>query len=350
MKAALKKLDIIVTMLAFILVPLSATFSAEVSRVTCHAVEERTVVLYRGDSVQRIPVEGKILRSVAAASGLYYCAVRGENGDGDLYLGFIDYQTGSIGFERRLPFRTAEHAIAKLMAGDGIVYLLAVPMNGPGAAGELFRIPPPPGEMSRAADILDFYADGSDCYMLANTNAGPRLVLNEITVPLALQGVGSFSIREVLDKRLVLVSSGGVTEVLDMRAGRSLYQYANDYEFLEPDGYNMIIQAVDERVTEPDDRVMIFYKVIIDGVETGRTDSGPAGLTREIKVMLEPNRYHQVRLERWLLNPGKGRYDRENNIRQPKIKEIYIPLNRIVKLVITFNNKEYSYTITPVYR
>lgn len=317
---------------------------------TCHAVEEGVVILYRGDSAKRVPVEGRILHTAESASGLYYCAGRGGNGGGDLHLGFIEFQSGSIRFERKLPVSGAERTVARLMAGDGAAYLLAVPMNEQGAAGELFRVPAPPGEVSRVADILDFYAERADCILLSKTNSGPLLALNEITVPLSLQGDGNYRIREVLDNRLVLVSSGDVTEVFDLRVGRSLYQYATDYEFLEPDGYNMIIQAADERGQVLDDREMIFYKVIIDGVENGRTDSGPAGLAREMKVMLEPNRYHQIRLERWLLNSGKGRYDRENNIRQPKMKEIYIPLNRIVKLVVTFNSKEYSYSIAPVYR
>ena len=50
---------------------------------------------------------------------------------------------------------------------------------------------------------------------------------------------------EVLDGRLVLVSAGDETEVVDIRTGKSLYQYATGYIFLEPDGYNLIVQAVD---------------------------------------------------------------------------------------------------------
>ena len=112
----------------------------------------------------------------------------------------------------------------------------------------------------------------------------------------------------------------------------------------------MIIQAVDIQEQDRDDREMIFYKLIIDGVDAGRTDSGPSALARELKIILEPNRYHLVRLERWTLNPSKGRYDRENNIRQPKMQQIYIPMNRIVKVVITFDGREYSYAIAPVYK
>jgi hypothetical protein len=350
LKAALKKPDIIPGVICLCLAVLPASLYAVDGGETCHAVDERAVVLYRGDTAKRIPVEGRIVRSVVAASGIYYCADRGEKGEGELYLGFVDFLAGSIGFERKIPIRSAERTVTKLMAGDDAAYILSVPVNETGAPGDLFRVPAPPGEVSRVTDVLDFYAEGADCYLLSKTDSGARVVLNERSVPLSLQGEESMRIREVLDRRLVLVSLGEVTEIIDMRTGRSLYQYATNYDFLEPDGFNMIIQAVDGTRTDQDDREMIFYKVIIDGVESGRTDSGPAGLAREMKLMLEPNRYHQVRLERWILNPGKGRYDRENNIRQPRMKEIYIPMNRIVKLVITFNNKDYSYTIAPVYR
>jgi hypothetical protein len=346
----LKKLKTIPAVLCLCIAALSAVPCSADGGQMCHAVVEGAVLLYRGESAKRVPVEGRILRTAEAASGIYYCTGRGENGGGDLYIGFIELQSGSIGFERKLPVRGAERTVARLMAGDGAVYLLAVPLNEPGAPGELFRITAPPGEVTRVADILDFYTAGADCFMLSNTDSVPRVILNEISVPLALRGDVPLRIREVLDRRLVLVTSGEETEVIDIRTGKSLYQYATDYEFLEPDGYNVVIQAVDDRRAEQEEREMIFYKVIIDGVESGRTDSGPAGLAREMKLMLEPNRYHQVRLERWLLNPGKGRYDRENNIRQPKMKEIFIPLNRIVKLVVSFNNKEYSYTIAPVYK
>jgi len=346
----LKKHKTIPVVLCLCLSALSAvTYAADGSDM-CHAVEEGAVLLYRGDSAKRVPVEGRILRTAEAASGLYYCAVHSEKGDGDIYLGFIEYQSGSIGFERKLPFRGSERTVARLMAGDGAGYLLALPPNEPDAAGELFRVTAAPGEVSRVENIVDFYSDGADCFILTKTGSGPRVIFNEISVPLALRADAPLRIREVLDRRLVLVTSGEETEVIDIRTGKSLYQYATDYEFLEPDGYNVVIQAVDDRGAEQEEREMIFYKVIIDGVESGRTDSGPAGLAREMKLMLEPNRYHQVRLERWLLNPGKGRYDRENNIRQPKMKEIFIPLNRIVKLVISFNNKEYSYIIAPVYK
>lgn len=350
MKAALKKLKLIPALVCLCAGILAPVLYAADSVETCHAIEEGAVILYQGDSARRIPVEGRILCSARAAAGVYYCAERGGKGAGGLYLGFVDFQSGSIGFERNIPAPTGERAIMKIMAGDGAAYLLAGSANDPAVPGELIRIPAAPGEVSRAAGIIDFYVEDADCFILKKTDSGPQVVLNEISVPLLLPGEGPFRISGVLDKRLVLVNAGDFTEVIDIRTGKSLYQYATGCEFLEPEGYNMIIQAVDVIGPDHNEREMIFYKVIIDGVETGRTDSGPAGLAREMKLMLEPNRYHHVRLERWVLNPGKGRYDRENNIRQPRMKEIYMPMNRIVKLVVSFDNKDYLYNIAPVYR
>jgi hypothetical protein len=103
-------------------------------------------------------------------------------------------------------------------------------------------------------------------------------------------------------------------------------------------------------VSEQNDREMVFYKVSIDGNESGRTDSGPARLSREFRIKVEANKYHLIKLERWVLNSAKGRYDRENNIRQPKIEEIFIPMNRIVKLKLKFDGKYYNIETSPVYK
>jgi hypothetical protein len=347
LKAALKKRNPIAVLLAC---ALSLAFPALVHGGICHAVEERGVVLHQGETVKRVPVGGTIVRTFAVDAGLYYCAARDGAAAGELLVGYVDFLAGAIGFERGLGINAAEKEIAGMMAGDNAVYLRAVPRGEPGAPGDLIRLPGVKGEISLISGVLDFYVRGVDCYMLVKTDARPRLVLNELSVPLSLTEEGPLRIREVVDGRIVLVSSLSETEVVDIRTGKSLYQYATAYEFLEPEGFNLVIQAVDINVPDPNDRDMIFYKVIIDGVESGRTDSGPAGLAREMKVMVEPNRYHSVRLERWILNSGKGRYDRENNIRQPKSQHLYIPLNRVVKLIITFNNKDYLFNIAPVYK
>ena len=346
----MKKRKGIAILLVSGLAALSPAIRTAARAATCHAVEEKGVVLYQGDTVKRVPVGGTIVRTFATDAGLYYCAGRDGAAAGELLVGYVDFQAGAIGFERGLGINAAEKEIAGLMAGENAVYLLAVPRGKAGAPGDLVRLPGVSGEISKVAGVLDFQVRGVDCYILMRTDGRPRLVLNGQSVPLSLAEEGPLHIREVLDGRIVLVSSPTETEVIDIRRGKSLYQYATAYEFLEPESFSLIIQAIDIKGPEQDDREMIFYKVFVDGVESGRTDSGPAELAREMKVMLEPNRYHSIRLERWVLNPGKGRYDRENNIRQPKQQQVYIPLNRIVKLVVTFNNKEYMFNTAPVYK
>jgi hypothetical protein len=149
---------------------------------------------------------------------------------------------------------------------------------------------------------------------------------------------------------MVFITNGEETEIIDIISGKSLYRYSGAYQTLAPDEYSLAIQAVDETSTEPDDRQMIFYKIFIDGIETGRTDCGPAGLLREFRTRLDANKYHLIKLERWVLNTAKGRYDRVNNIHQPKPQQIFLPMNRVVKLVIKFNGKGYEYDTVPVYR
>jgi hypothetical protein len=47
--------------------------------------------------------------------------------------------------------------------------------------------------------------------------------------------------------------------------------------------------------------------------------------------------------------PGRI-YNRANNIHQPKPQYIYIPMNRVVRLIIKFDGKSYEYEVVPIYQ
>ncbi len=129
-----------------------------------------------------------------------------------------------------------------------------------------------------------------------------------------------------------------------------MYQYSSKYEYLAPEEYNLTIQVADEVGSEPENLDTMFFKVFINGVESGRTDTAPARVQKEFRTLLEPNKKYIIQLERWLLNSVKGRYERVNNILQPKIYQLYMPLNRVILLMVKFNGKEYMYDMSPLFR
>jgi hypothetical protein len=349
LKAALKKHNHIIMALVLGMAMLTVARLPQGHAGSCHAVGVKEFIICTGESVKRVPVGGKIIASCDTATGMYYCVVR-DDGGGDVILGYLDARTLAIGPERVLPIRATDWDVVKMMAGDGVVFLFVVPAVDLTMTGDLIRVRYDSGEISRIRGILDFFTTGADCFMIQMIANVRSLVLNEASVPLSINGIGHFRIREVLDGRLVVVSAGEESEIIDIRAGKSLYQYASGREFMAPDSFNLLVQVVDSARKDQDEREMIFYKVFVDGIESGRTDTGPAILARETRIMLDPNRYHLIRMERWVLNSAKGRYDRENNIRQPKMQQIYIPMNRIVKLFISFNNRDYVCSVSPVYK
>ncbi len=313
-------------------------------------VEAEKIILYSGDSARSVRVGGVIDRHCGGDGGVYYITVKIESGAGVAYIGFVGYRSGEISYEKKLPVDLNGFMLKKFMASGEIAYLLAESRYETGTGGILNRINLNSMEVSRLTGVLDYLVDGPDPVLLIKSQSGIALTRNEISVPVTLPGEGLLRISEVVDGRMVFVTNGDETEIIDIRSGKSLYHYAKDKELMRPDEYNLIIQAEDGKASGQDDREMVFYKVYIDGMESGRTDSGPAGLPRELLIKTDANKYHLIKLERWALNAARGRYDRENNIRQPKTEHIFIPMNRIVKLWIRFDGKNYHYEILPVYK
>jgi hypothetical protein len=310
-----------------------------------YRVEPGRVIIYTGESAAVVPVAGAIGLHQCADGGIYYIKC-GE--EGALFIGFIDARMIESRYEKKLPEIPNGSVIKKMRVAGGVAYLLAA--QQPPAAGTLYRININAMETAVVPDVADFELTGTDLFLLKRAGTGAVISLNGTSVPVTLGADGSLSIQQVTDGRLVFVTNGEETEIIDLRAGMNLYRYSGTLECQLPGVYNLSIQAADERGGDPDDREMIFYKIFIDGVEAGRTDAGPASLSREFKSFLEANRYHLVKLERWALNGAKSRYERVNNINQPKPRDIFIPLKRIVKLVIRYNGKQFNFEVQPVYR
>jgi len=91
------------------------------------------------------------------------------------------------------------------------------------------------------------------------------------------------------------------------------------------------------------DRI-IFYKIFIDGVEAGRTATGISPVSKVFTADIDSGKYHVITPERWELDRKKEEYVRMNNVYQPKPVKLYIPENRIVKILFFFDGKEYRFS------
>ena len=77
---------------------------------------------------------------------------------------------------------------------------------------------------------------------------------------------------------------------------------------------------------------MIYYQVIINGVETGRTETTPPNAISSSMIKAEAGKFCLIKAERWELDRIKGRYVRVNNIYQPEELKIFVPENRILRI------------------
>ncbi len=148
--------------------------------------------------------------------------------------------------------------------------------------------------------------------------------------------------RGILDNRMIFITDSAYTEIIDISQMKSLYFYSLNRECLQKFDYNIHIDIIDTfRKSITDQDRMVFYKIFIDGVEVGRTETGHSEVEKTIKLMVEPGMHHVIKLERWELNAVKNKYERLNNIYQPQEKRLYISSGRVYSISIVNKGREY---------
>lgn len=312
-----------------------------------HVVETGKIIIYTGESIIAVPVAGVIEASCAGDGMIYYVSFFDEKGEASRNLGCIDARNGTSRFVRRIMQDLDKYLVRRLMAAGGVVSLHAVQRETPSLPGIFLQIKTDGMDMSRREEIFDFWATEGETIFLEKKETGTRAAAGGISVPITV--TGDLRIERFLDDRLLFVTNGRETEIIDIRAGKSLYQYSAAAGFLEPEGFTLVIQAMDETAAV-DDTEMIFYKVFVNGAESGRTDTGPGSITKEFMVKLDSDREYIVKLERWRLHTVRGKYERINNIRQPAPVKVFIPGGRVIRLTARFNGKSYSFHTGPVYK
>lgn len=319
-------------------------------RPACWEVLPGKIIIYDGGAATEVPVEGEVLHVSTGDGGVYYLVGPGEGREG-LRVGFAGGDPVEKRFEKRLPEPPAGGTVRKFHVGGMVASILVVPVPEE-ETGSLYRIDLNDGRVLGDAvpDVADFLIDGDDTILLVRTEKDLSVSMGERSVPLSLQPGGRCFIRAFLDRRVAVVTAGEETEMIDLLAGKSIYQYHPGKDFLPPGEFNFEITVFDDVETESIVRDMLFYKVFINGVESGRTDTGPAGLERSFRTLLEAGGEYLITLERWVLNQARGRYERANNVLQPKTQRVSVPLNRIIVMRVRFDGNEYHFSLMPQYK
>ncbi len=158
-----------------------------------------------------------------------------------------------------------------------------------------------------------------------------------IRIPLAVQNPERVMLNP--DMRTVTVEGGGEAELVDLKALKSVYRYAHRGGLISPEaaGGNMILNIQD---SDPGETV--FYRVIVNGADLGRTETGPAEIPLSFRGNVRPDSYNRIEIERWHLNRARERYERENNIRQPGPLKIFFPDGNVIRIQLFFSDGKYE--------
>jgi hypothetical protein len=230
--------------------------------------------------------------------------------------------------------------IIKRFAGSlGAAYLLSSDTSSLNS-GTLYRIDLNAGNSNNLPDVIDFQLSGNTPVILKEENRNIFLNVNGDIINLAISG--SPRITEIVGGRIAFISNGEETEIADILVLKNIYGYPPKGKYKRPEGRNLIIEAVDD-TNIPDQGKMIFYRLIIDGIEAGRTDTGPSQLPLIISADVRQDCQHIIQLERWELNKVKSKYERVNNINQPGALRLFSPADRIIKIRITHDGKSYFF-------
>jgi hypothetical protein len=115
--------------------------------------------------------------------------------------------------------------------------------------------------------------------------------------------------------------------------------------YVQPKEYNCRIAIYDDYIRNPANDRRCYYRIFIDKIEKGRTTTGLESQKKFFDTSLTVNR-HLLRIEKWVLNEGKGQYVKLNNIEQPRPSHFYfsIPENRVVAITVkTGRNRKTEY-------
>ncbi len=331
-------------LLSSVLLFMSGALSGSQPDGDFYVLHEGRLYHHTPDSVTPVRIEGKV--DAFYLNGKTVAYLRTAPGDGRRY--FIGAKThgGPAAPEKELTFDTAPAEIRRFAARDDAAYILLTEKNDPGNMPCLFTVDLASMSMTRLDGIADFYLAGTALILLEKKGGGYYVRSDTGAVPVSVSGNPRFA--DCVGGRLLMVAGGDESEAVDIVRMKSVYLYSSARRIKEPKDHNLIVEASDAAGSRRTEK-MVFYKVFIDGVNVGRTDSGIAQLPVSYRAMTEGGRDHIVRIERWELKRALERYERVNNIHQPQSVKLYIPADRMIKLGFAFDGRRYAVTQSVVF-
>lgn len=281
-----------------------------------------------------VPISGIVLHLSQNADELYY--VRAEKPEDTILKVGFNIPVRGISQEVVLPKEIQHNNIVRLCGAGGAAFLVAGVGEKEGRA--LYRIDFNSGKISHKKGIMDVALYDGTPVILFKSERGYALSRNGIKVPLSLKGNPKFG--TLFEGRILTVVDGDKKELVDLGIMKNIHGFGGAEGTADISEENLHIEVMDAVSDKME--ALVFYKVFVNGTDSGRTDTGPAGQGRKFSVKLAEDEYHIIRLERWELHEGKNAYERANNIYQPKPIKIFLPQHRETKLVVVREKKGYA--------
>ncbi|RPI95958.1 MAG: hypothetical protein EHM32_04405 [Spirochaetales bacterium] len=294
---------------------------------TLHSADrEGIVALPIGPGVERFIDEDGILFYLRVEDGKTIAGrwMRGDTGALELVMGRFD----------STPWR---------LRGSGKT-LYALYGDGDNEEGILYSADFNTEKLLQRKGVLDFTLYQERPVLLERRGAELLCVISEVRISILLTGKARF--RDSNDPRMLSVSDGSSTEVVDAATARTVYRYAEGVRYRTPGAHNLEVEAIDDTPGLPSGR-MIFYKVLINGIEAGRTDTGPAQTRRVSRHAVAAGVYQLVAMERWELNLRRERYERANNIMQPEPLRLFVPEGLVLRILLFCDGRSYRVVTGP---
>ena len=226
-------------------------------------------------------------------------------------------------------------------------FLLMEPTTG-NDAGTLHKINIHTSESETIDSIIDIARYQDDIVLLERRFSSVYVNFQNNRIPTTIRENVSF--KQILDDGIAIVTNNEYNEIIDFIRSKNIYSYHETAGPVIPEEYNLIIEIINDipnlaRGREDD---MIYYRVYLNGNEVGRTDTGMPGVKFEYTLSCDPDSYHIIKIERWKLDRSDNTYKRENNIVQPDQIRLYVPINRLMKIAMNYDGRNYAVRKFPV--
>lgn len=300
---------------------------------------DQSIYQFSEGSTVKISLNGPVEFFNESAGRAYF--VRIDNPVSDAPDKKTEYYAGAVIHDKItevLIDSPSEFIPVKMLAANGIVYVLMKKEKS--AGGYLYSVNLNRKNVKAAHHVIDFGLFGEKPVILF-MDKNSHLSIAGMDVPLASAGL---SPKMTIADGFAVIHGDETVEFVDLSAQRGVCVHPTVGRFLKADsaGYNLLIAISDSPDEGESHGETVFYKIFIDGAEAGRTETSPAQIPSEFTMKVDAGRYHQIKVERWNLNRSKEKYERENNIRQPRILNVYQPDEFVLKLQYKFIDGKYE--------